>query len=165
MWFLFCISNCFSIIAILFAKVTVLLIDSVTSNIHWLLGKITYCNIKIITSLLFCSSWYFIIICCRFTSLCKNSSKLNKFLHSEVNLLIKHITSYNKQLNCYGHVQRMNQERLPRRILEWCPPGRRRKGRPRDSWMQEVTTGMRERGIGSLEWVDREGWRKKFNLP
>ena len=23
--------------------------------------------------------------------------------------------------------------------------------------MQEVTTGMRERGIGDLEWVDREG--------
>jgi hypothetical protein len=29
-----------------------------------------------------------------------------------------------KQLNWYGHVQRMDQERLPRRILEWCPPGR-----------------------------------------
>jgi hypothetical protein len=32
------------------------------------------------------------------------------------------------------------------------------------SWMQEVTTGMRERGIGDLEWVDREWWRKKINL-
>ena len=30
--------------------------------------------------------------------------------------------------------------------------------------MQEVTTGMRERGIGNLEWVDIEGWRKKINL-
>ena len=29
--------------------------------------------------------------------------------------------------------------------FEWCPPGRRRKGRPGNSWMQEVTTGMRER--------------------
>ena len=28
--------------------------------------------------------------------------------------------------------------------------------------MQEVTTGMRERGIDDLEWVDREGWRKKI---
>ena len=61
-----------------------------------------------------------------------------------------------KQLNWYGHVERMGQERLPRRILELCPPGRRRKGRPRNSWMQEVTTRMRERGIGDLEWVDRE---------
>ena len=58
----------------------------------------------------------------------------------------------------------MEQERLPRRILEWCPPGRRRKGRPRKLWMQEVPTGVREGGIGYLEWVDREGWRKKINL-
>ena len=69
-----------------------------------------------------------------------------------------------KQLNLYGHVQRMDQERLPRRILEWYPTGRRRKGRPRNSWMPEVTTGMRERGIGELERVDREGWRKNINL-
>jgi hypothetical protein len=67
-------------------------------------------------------------------------------------------------LNWYDHVQRMDQERLPRRILEWCPTGGRRKGRPRNSWMQEVTTGMRERGIGDLEWVDREGWRIKIKL-
>ena len=45
-----------------------------------------------------------------------------------------------KELNCYGHVHRMDQERLPRRILEWWPPRRRRKGRPRNVWMQEVTT-------------------------
>ena len=70
-----------------------------------------------------------------------------------------------KQLNVYGHLQRLDQERLPRSILERCPPKKRRKGRPRNSWMQEVTTGMKERGIGDLEWVDREGWRKKINLP
>ena len=62
-----------------------------------------------------------------------------------------------KQLNWCGHVQRMDH----RRIIEWCPPGRRRKGRSRNSWMQEAITGMRERGIGDLEWVDREGWRIK----
>ena len=67
-------------------------------------------------------------------------------------------------LNWYGHVQRTDEECLPPRILEWCPPGRRRKGRLGNSWMQEVTTGMRERGIGDLEWVGREGWRKEINL-
>ena len=55
----------------------------------------------------------------------------------------------------------MDEERLPRKNLEWYPPGRRRKGRPRNSWMQEVTAEMRERGINNLEWVDTEGWRKK----
>jgi hypothetical protein len=56
-----------------------------------------------------------------------------------------------KQFNWYGHVKRMDQERLPRRILEWCPPGRRTTRRSQNSWMQEVTTGMRERGIDDLE--------------
>ena len=67
-----------------------------------------------------------------------------------------------KQLNWYGHVQRVDQEGLPRRILEWCPPGRRRKGRPWNSWMQEVITGIRERGICDLEWVDREGGERRL---
>ena len=44
----------------------------------------------------------------------------------------------------------------PRKVLEWCPPGGRRKGRPRNSWMQEVTTGMREKGISNMEWERRE---------
>ena len=36
--------------------------------------------------------------------------------------------------------------------------------------MQEVTRGMRERerererGINNLEWVEREGWRRKIKL-
>jgi hypothetical protein len=38
----------------------------------------------------------------------------------------------NKQLNWYGHEQKMDQEGLPRRILEWFPPGRRKKGRHRN---------------------------------
>jgi hypothetical protein len=58
----------------------------------------------------------------------------------------------------------MNEERLPRLILEWCQPGRRRKERPRNSWMQEVTTGVRERRINNLEWVDRERQRRKIKL-
>ena len=52
----------------------------------------------------------------------------------------------------------MNEERLPQQILEWCPPirrrRRRRKGRPRNSWMQEVTTRMREKGIKDWKWWD-----------
>ena len=69
-----------------------------------------------------------------------------------------------KQLNWYGHVQRMNEERQPRKILEWCLTGRRRKGRPRNSWMQQVITGMREKGINSMGWVDREERKRKRKL-
>jgi hypothetical protein len=40
-----------------------------------------------------------------------------------------------------------------------------KKGRPRNSWMQEVKTGMREKGINSMEvWkIDREVWKRKEN--
>ena len=54
--------------------------------------------------------------------------------------------------------------RLARKILEFCPPGRRRKGRPRNSWLQEVITGTREREIYNFEWIDREGWRRKVKF-
>ena len=53
------------------------------------------------------------------------------------------------------------------KLLEWCPPGRKRrrgKGRPRNSWMQEVTTGMRGKEINNMEWIDREEWRRKTKL-
>ena len=39
----------------------------------------------------------------------------------------------------------------------------KKKKRPRNSWMQEVTTGMIEK-IKKLEWVDREEWRRKIKL-
>ena len=66
-----------------------------------------------------------------------------------------------KQLNWYSHVQKMGEERLPRKILEWCPLG---KGRPQNSWMQEVTTGMREKGINNMEWFDTEERRRKIKF-
>jgi len=45
----------------------------------------------------------------------------------------------------------MNELRKYRKILDWCPSGRRRNGRSRNSWMQEVTTGMREKGINNMK--------------
>ena len=50
-------------------------------------------------------------------------------------------------LNWYGHVKRMNEDKPPRKFFEWCPPGRRRKGR----WMQKVTIRMREMEINNME--------------
>ena len=28
--------------------------------------------------------------------------------------------------------------------------------------MQEVTTGIKEKGINNMEWIDREEWRRKI---
>ena len=61
-----------------------------------------------------------------------------------------------KQWKQYGQERRMNEERLPEKILEQCPSGKRRKGKPRNSWMQEETTGMREKPNGIAQQVNME---------
>ena len=51
----------------------------------------------------------------------------------------------------------MNEERRPQQILEWCPPGRRRrrkrKGKPRNSWKHKVTARMTDKD--GLDWQGR----------
>ena len=47
---------------------------------------------------------------------------------------------------------RINLESLPERNLEWYLAGsRKKKGRFRNLWMQEVPTGIREKGINNME--------------
>jgi hypothetical protein len=36
-----------------------------------------------------------------------------------------------KRLQWYGHVKRMQEERLPKLIMEWIPGERRKRGRPK----------------------------------
>jgi hypothetical protein len=35
------------------------------------------------------------------------------------------------QLQWYGHVRRMEEGRLPKEVMKWRPPGRRKRGRPK----------------------------------
>ena len=49
-------------------------------------------------------------------------------------------------------------------MLEQCPPGKRREERPRNSWLQEVTTGMIEQGINNVEQIDKDEWNNKINI-
>jgi len=38
-----------------------------------------------------------------------------------------------KRLQWYGHVQRIEEGRLPKEVMKWSPPGRRKRGRPKYS--------------------------------
>ena len=46
-----------------------------------------------------------------------------------------------KQLKWYGHVQRMEEGRLPKKVMKWSPPGRRKRGRPKAT-LEEGIRGL-----------------------
>ncbi|XP_030748221.1 uncharacterized protein LOC115876551 [Sitophilus oryzae] len=63
------------------------------------------------------------------------------------------------QLRWYGHVQRMEENRIPKKILNWTPKGKRKRGRPRRSWREGINGDIRTRGIDENLWTDRDQWR------
>jgi hypothetical protein len=44
-----------------------------------------------------------------------------------------------KRLRWFGHVKRMPGHRLPLKVLEWEPEGTRRRGRPKERWIDGLT--------------------------
>jgi len=53
-----------------------------------------------------------------------------------VRVLVDDIKS--KTLQWYGHVQRMEEGRLPKEVMKWSPPGRRKGGRPKLTWAEGI---------------------------
>jgi hypothetical protein len=51
-----------------------------------------------------------------------------------------------------GHVMRMDGKRIPKRILELKPKGRRIRGKPRKRWVENIEEDIQVLGI--------RGWRK-----
>ena len=63
-----------------------------------------------------------------------------------------------KRLQWYGHVKRMREERLPKLIMEWIPGERRKKGRPRKTWMEGVRAFMKTRHLEAYQWLNGKEW-------
>lgn len=64
-----------------------------------------------------------------------------------------------RRLRWFGHVLRMNPERWPHRMYHWQPPGKRKRGRPRRSWIEGVRQSMEERHLNEEDAQDRRRWR------
>ena len=47
-----------------------------------------------------------------------------------------------KQLQWYGHVQRTEEGRLPKEVMKWSPPGRRKRGRPKLTCAEGISGQM-----------------------
>jgi hypothetical protein len=63
-----------------------------------------------------------------------------------------------KWLQWYVHVKRMQEERLPKLIMECIPGERRKRGRPRKTWMEGVRAAMKTRHLGADQWLHRKEW-------
>jgi hypothetical protein len=76
-------------------------------------------------------------------------------MNHELNDLIKNadIVRFvkSKRMAWLGHVMRMEEKRIPKRVLEWKPMGRRNRVRPRKRWIEDIEKDIQIMGI--------RGWR------
>jgi hypothetical protein len=67
-----------------------------------------------------------------------------------------------KQLQWYGHVQRMEEVRLPKEVKKWRSLGRRKRARPKHTCAEGIRGLMGEKGLMGEDWNERSNWRKKI---
>ena len=72
-----------------------------------------------------------------------------------------------KGLRWFGHVERMDEGRMVKRITRSDARGGRPRGRPKMGWMEGVKRSLEERGVsveqGRVRARDRKEWRKFVN--
>jgi hypothetical protein len=68
-----------------------------------------------------------------------------------------------RRMRWAGHVARMGEKRKVYKILVGKPEGKRPLGRPRRRWEDGIRMGLRETGLGGVDWIrlaqDRGRWR------
>ena len=64
-----------------------------------------------------------------------------------------------KRLQWYGHVKSMQEERIPKLIMDWIPHERRKRGRPRKTWLEGVQAAVTTRYLEPDQWRNRLEWR------
>ena len=56
----------------------------------------------------------------------------------------------------------MEEGRLQNEVMKWCPPGRRKRGRPKLTWAEGIRGLMGEKGLMEKDWNDRSNWKKNI---
>jgi len=69
-----------------------------------------------------------------------------------------------KRWKWLGHVCRMEKEAIPRTALRWTPEGKRKRGRPKETWRRTVEKELKEQHLTweslNKETANREQWRE-----
>ncbi|KAJ8893739.1 hypothetical protein PR048_006339 [Dryococelus australis] len=60
-----------------------------------------------------------------------------------------------RQLALFGHVKRMNEERLPNHVLRWTPSQRKKRGHIRHRWQDYVDEATMTRNSTTEDCQDR----------
>jgi hypothetical protein len=83
----------------------------------------------------------------------------------ELDKLIRHkniINDINAQrLSLFGHLHRMAEERMAKKVYKWKPMLRRPLGRPKNRWEDDIRNGIKKLKIKN--WTnciqDRKNWK------
>jgi len=71
------------------------------------------------------------------------------------------ITLKGQRISWLGHLERMEKDRVPKKIFTQELEGTRRRGRPRKRWREKVETDLQVLGV--RRWrelvIDRDKWR------
>jgi hypothetical protein len=59
-------------------------------------------------------------------------------------------------------IQRMEEGRVTQGDMKWCPPGRRKRGRPKLTRAEGIRSLMDEKELEEEDWNDRHNWKKKI---
>ena len=64
------------------------------------------------------------------------------------------------RLKWYGHVLRREDEYVGKRVMGMEVPGKRRRGRPKWRWLDNIKKDLSERELSGEEAQDRVQWRR-----
>ena len=69
-----------------------------------------------------------------------------------------------QRISWLGHLERMEEDRMPKKMLTQELEGRRRRQRPRKGWRKEVERDLQVLGVRRRKElvIDRENWRNIF---
>ena len=72
-----------------------------------------------------------------------------------------------QRIKWLGHIQRMDQARPARKLLDWKPMGIRPVGRPRHRWQEDVMEDLKKLEVKNWKEIakDRRTWRDLAEKP
>jgi hypothetical protein len=56
----------------------------------------------------------------------------------------------------------MEEGRLPKKVMNWNPPGRIKRGRPEATWVEGIRGLLGEKGLIEEDCNYRDKWKKKI---